>query len=295
MSARDRRAARSRAARLRLSGLFWRAPLGEGAAAARSAAARVRARLPRVARRALRLVVLDGQSVHDRDRAHLERRQLPHVFESSAYRTIALRTIGIAAAVTLTDAVLAFPLALLHGARRVEPRSRAFLFVARPAAALVELPRPRLHLAADPRTTTGVLNWTLQQGRACRQPHRATRTGRSGSIFTYVWLPFMILPVYGALERIPRVAHRGVARSRRRRLRRRSGACAAARAARRRRRLDLHVLADARRLRHAAARGRLGVAVHRQRRLRVRRHLEQRAVRRGVRGDAARRHGRLSR
>ena len=33
------------------------------------------------------------------------------IFESSAYRTIALRTIGIAAAVTVTDAILAFPLA----------------------------------------------------------------------------------------------------------------------------------------------------------------------------------------
>src|SRR6266446_6321746 len=51
------------------------------------------------------------------------------VFESGAYRTIALRTIGIAAAVTLTDAVLAFPFAYFM-ARIASARSRAFLFVA---------------------------------------------------------------------------------------------------------------------------------------------------------------------
>ena len=34
-------------------------------------------------------------------------------------------------------------------------------------------------------------------------------------VFSYVWLPFMILPVYAALERIPRLVPRGLARSRR--------------------------------------------------------------------------------
>ena len=75
------------------------------------------------------------------------------IFESSAYRTIALRTIGIAAAVTLTDAVLAFPLAYFM-ARVASAALAGVPLRRRPAAALVELPDPRLHLAADPRTRT---------------------------------------------------------------------------------------------------------------------------------------------
>ena len=31
-------------------------------------------------------------------------------------------------------------------------------------------------------------------------------------VFSYIWLPFMILPVYAALERIPALLHRGLAR-----------------------------------------------------------------------------------
>src|ERR1700751_6165167 len=46
----------------------------------------------------------------------------------STYRTIALRTIGIAAAVTVTDAVLAFPFAFF-AARLASPRLRSALFV----------------------------------------------------------------------------------------------------------------------------------------------------------------------
>jgi putative spermidine/putrescine transport system permease protein len=122
------------------------------------------------------------------------------IFESSAYRTIALRTIGIAAAVTLTDAVLAFPLAYFM-ARLASARSRTFLFVAvlLPlwSSYLIRVYIWRLILSHE-----GVLNWTLQ-----KVGLPAANIGYSNwavwLIFTYVWLPFMILPVYGALERIP--------------------------------------------------------------------------------------------
>ena len=70
-----------------------------------------------------------------------------------AYRTIALRTIGIAAAVTVTDAIIAIPFAYFM-ARLAGPRVRADPLRARPAPALGELPRARLRVAADPRTTT---------------------------------------------------------------------------------------------------------------------------------------------
>jgi putative spermidine/putrescine transport system permease protein len=122
------------------------------------------------------------------------------IFESSAYRAIALRTIGIAAAVTLTDAVLAFPLAYFM-ARLASTRSRTFLFVAvlLPlwSSYLIRVYIWRLILSNE-----GVLNWSLQ-----KVGLPAANIGYSNwavwLIFTYVWLPFMILPVYGALERLP--------------------------------------------------------------------------------------------
>ena len=122
------------------------------------------------------------------------------LWESSAYRSIALRTIGIAAAVTAADALLAFPLGYFM-ARVAGGRSRAFLFVAvlLPlwSSYLVRVYIWRLILNQD-----GVLNWTL--GKVGIGPLGIGFTNWSvWLIFTYVWLPFMILPVYGALERIP--------------------------------------------------------------------------------------------
>jgi putative spermidine/putrescine transport system permease protein len=122
------------------------------------------------------------------------------LIDSSAYRTIALRTIGIAAAVTLADAVLAFPFAYFM-ARVASSRSRAFLFVAvlLPlwSSYLVRVYIWRLILNQD-----GVLNWTLNK-LGLPDQHLAYTNFAVWLIFSYVWLPFMILPVYGALERIP--------------------------------------------------------------------------------------------
>ena len=51
------------------------------------------------------------------------------IFTSPAYRGIIARTVGIAAAVTVTDAVIAFPFAYFM-ARIASPRARTALFVA---------------------------------------------------------------------------------------------------------------------------------------------------------------------
>ena len=48
------------------------------------------------------------------------------LWESDVYRRIALRTIGIAAAVTVTDALLALPIAF-YLAKVASPRTRALL------------------------------------------------------------------------------------------------------------------------------------------------------------------------
>src|SRR5215208_7826625 len=72
------------------------------------------------------------------------------VFTEPVYRTIAFRTIGIAAAVTITDAIIAIPFAYFM-ARLASPRTRAALFVLVLFAAVGELPGARLRLASDPR------------------------------------------------------------------------------------------------------------------------------------------------
>ena len=117
-----------------------------------------------------------------------------------AYRHIALRTIGIAAAVTLTDAVLAFPFAYFM-ARIAGPRSRAVLFV------LVLLPLwssylVRVYVWRLILNQDGVLNWTLNRV-GLPSAGIAYSNWAVWIVFSYVWLPFMILPVYGALERVP--------------------------------------------------------------------------------------------
>jgi putative spermidine/putrescine transport system permease protein len=122
------------------------------------------------------------------------------LWQVGAYHTIAWRTIGIAAAVTVTDAVIAFPFAYFM-ARLAGPRVRAALFVLvlLPlwASYLARIYAWRLILDHD-----GVLNWTLQ-----KLGLPAANIGYTNVavwiVFSYIWLPFMILPVYAALERIP--------------------------------------------------------------------------------------------
>ncbi len=122
------------------------------------------------------------------------------LWNSPAYHNIALRTVGIAAAVTIADAVLAFPLAY-YMARIASPRSRAFLFV------LVLLPLwssylVRVYAWRLILSQGGVLNWVLH-GLGLPSAGLAYTNTAVWLVFTYVWLPFMVLPVYASLERIP--------------------------------------------------------------------------------------------
>ena len=84
--------------------------------------ARTRPHLPRRARSAVPLVVLEPGPAQRDDRPLLEPRQLPGALATTTtYWRIACRTIGIAAAVTVTDIVLAFPFAYFM-ARVAGPR-----------------------------------------------------------------------------------------------------------------------------------------------------------------------------
>ena len=120
------------------------------------------------------------------------------LFDEDVYRIVAWRTIKMAAFVTLADAVLAFPIAY-YMARVAAPRTRNLLVV----AVLMPLWASYLVKAYAWRTIlsgAGVLNWALS-------PLGISYDWYSSAglwlVFTYLWLPFMIIPVYAGLERIP--------------------------------------------------------------------------------------------
>jgi len=122
------------------------------------------------------------------------------ILSDPTYRKIAWRTIWMAAAVTVTDAVVAFPFAY-YMARIAAPRLRTVLFV------LVLLPLWSSYLARIYAwrlilNHDGALNWSLGKLGLPTQGWAFTNTAM-WIVFSYIWLPFMILPIYAALERIP--------------------------------------------------------------------------------------------
>jgi putative spermidine/putrescine transport system permease protein len=122
------------------------------------------------------------------------------IFSSPAYRQIILRTVIIAAAVTVTDAVVAFPFAY-YMARVASRRTRTALFVA------ILLPLWASYLAKVYSwllifTHDGLLDWSLGKV-GLSQIHLIYTNWAVYTVFCYLWLPFMIIPVYAALERIP--------------------------------------------------------------------------------------------
>ena len=105
------------------------------------------------------------------------------------YREVAWRTIRMAALVTVADAVLAFPIAY-YMARVASTRTRNLLVV----AVLMPLWASYLVKAYAWRTIlsdSGAVNWALE-------PFGLSFDGYSTTglwlVFTYLWLPFMILP-----------------------------------------------------------------------------------------------------
>jgi len=125
---------------------------------------------------------------------------LQMIVSSPAYRSIILRTVGMAAAVTVTDALVAFPFAYFM-ARVASRRTRTALFVA------ILLPLWASYLAKVYSwllifTHDGILDWSLSKI-GLSQVHLIYTNWAVYIVFCYLWLPFMITPVYAALERIP--------------------------------------------------------------------------------------------
>ena len=114
------------------------------------------------------------------------------------YRRIALRSIGVAALVTVIDAVIAFPMALCM-AKLTSPRAQRWLVIAilTPlwASYLVKAYAWRVMLSGE-----GLVHWALEP-----LGMSGAGYGLTAVIITlaYLWLPFMILPIYAGLERLP--------------------------------------------------------------------------------------------
>jgi putative spermidine/putrescine transport system permease protein len=115
------------------------------------------------------------------------------------YTIIAVRTVGMAVLVTVTDAILAFPIAY-YMARIASPRVRGLLVIAvlMPlwAAYLVKVYAWRTILQGG-----GVLEWVMTP--LGLEAPGLDELANSWVVLSYLWLPYMILPVYAGLERIP--------------------------------------------------------------------------------------------
>ena len=115
------------------------------------------------------------------------------------YTVIAVRTVGMAILVTLTDALLALPIAY-YMARVASPRTRGVLVVAVLvplwAAYLVKVYSWRIILQGN-----GIVDWVLQPFGL--EGPGLSEIANSWLVLSYLWLPYMILPVFAGFERIP--------------------------------------------------------------------------------------------
>ncbi len=121
------------------------------------------------------------------------------VFTDVAYKNVVLRTLGIAIAVTIICTIFAIPMAF-YMAKIAKPKSQKILIslVLTPlwASYLVKIYSWRTMLEPG----SGVVDWLLA-------PIGIRSPGFGGPAIiiglSYLWLPYMILPLYAGLERLP--------------------------------------------------------------------------------------------
>jgi putative spermidine/putrescine transport system permease protein len=120
------------------------------------------------------------------------------LIEEPVYRDIVGRTVLIAALVTVTDALLAFPIAF-YMAKVASRRGKAILviLVLMPlwSSYLVKVLSWRTMLSNE-----GVIDWALSPFGLSGPGYGETAVWL---VMSYLWLPYMILPIYAGLERIP--------------------------------------------------------------------------------------------
>jgi putative spermidine/putrescine transport system permease protein len=120
------------------------------------------------------------------------------LFTEPVYRAIVWRTVRTALLVTITDAVIAFPIAF-YMAKLASRRGKALLVIGilLPlwSSYLVKVYAWRTLLAND-----GMLDWALNPIGLHSPGYGTTAVWL---VMSYLWLPYMILPIYAGLERIP--------------------------------------------------------------------------------------------
>jgi putative spermidine/putrescine transport system permease protein len=120
------------------------------------------------------------------------------VVTGSLYQTVTLRTLGIAVLVTVVDIIIALPIAFFM-AKVASPRLRYILVI----AVLMPLWASYLVKAYAWRSVLsqgGIVDWALAPFGA-----EGPGYGLPAVIMTlaYLWLPYVILPIYAGLERVP--------------------------------------------------------------------------------------------
>ena len=122
--------------------------------------------------------------------------------DSELYARVLRRTVGMAALVTLTDAALAFPVAFYLAKRVRRHRELLLMLVIFPlwASYLIRVFAWKTILG-----TNGILNSFLVWTGLIDDPISAFLYSKTAMYiaFCQVWLPFMILPLYTVLERLP--------------------------------------------------------------------------------------------
>ncbi|HEY9642364.1 MAG TPA: ABC transporter permease [Coleofasciculaceae cyanobacterium] len=124
------------------------------------------------------------------------------ILTSSAYRTIIGRTVLTALSVTLIDIAIALPLGYFIGRYGGRYRSLLTLLIILPlwSSYLVRVFAWKIILGYN-----GVLNTALLSVGILQQPSQIFLYNQFSTTLTFVhvWLPFMILPVVTAFERLP--------------------------------------------------------------------------------------------
>jgi spermidine/putrescine transport system permease protein len=118
------------------------------------------------------------------------------------YPRVLVRTVAIAALVTIADLILAFPVAFFLAKRVKKHRELLLLLVVFPlwSSYLVRVFAWKTILG-----TNGILNSFLLNIGLIDQPASAFLYSKTAMFLTFcqVWLPFMILPLFTVLDRMP--------------------------------------------------------------------------------------------
>lgn len=124
------------------------------------------------------------------------------LFTNPLYGRVLLRTVAIASLVTITDIVLAFPIAFFIAKRVQRHRELLLLLIVFPlwSSYLIRVFAWKTILG-----TNGILNSFLLWTGVIDQPVTAFLYSKTAMYLTFsqVWLPFMILPLYTVLDRLP--------------------------------------------------------------------------------------------